>query len=268
MAAPTTSAFDQNEVDLLQRIAEELIPLQKWINSKKYKPPGNYPWRNGTPIAPKDLGIIEFIEQLFATTERDRRLLARFDEVSAQPLRFCPIADVEQWRAARALASKPRFGIVESGNLLTAGGKPIVRKTFYEAYLPILIEALAAAQAAPEFTWSAFVDALVKDQLRFWPAAGPRSSAFMLQFAKDALRAMLSMRNPVEPPVQLALLIELGEHRRVGNKYGPQDAEADVAEFVRRLREVGGKFVPESQRFLPTIHPRVGSPPITMQEVV
>jgi hypothetical protein len=264
MAAP---AFSEKEIDLLQRIAEELIPLQRWINTKKYKPPGNYPWRNGTPIAPKDLGIIEFIEQLFATTERDTRLLARFDQISANPLGLCPFPDVQQWRAARGLASNPRFGIVESGNLLTAGGRPIVRETFYRTYLPLLGEALAAAQAAPEFSWSAFVDALVKDQLRFWPATGPRSSAFMLQFTKDALRAMLSMRNPVSPPVQLALLIELGEHRRVGNSYGPQDAAADVAAFIQRMKEVGGKFVPEAQRFAPTIHPRVGSPPITMREV-
>ncbi|MER9256078.1 hypothetical protein NKI59_30850 [Mesorhizobium sp. M0598] len=254
-------------VDFLERMAAVLFPLQSWIDQKAYTPPGKYPWRDGKPIAPRELGIIAFIEGLFASAPAEIHLLERFNKAAADPLTFCPIGDMQRWRAVRGLSSKPRFGIVESGNLPLVDGKPVVRETLYHDYFPVLLQALADAQAAPSFSWEGFVDDLSKDQSAFWPVGAPKSSAFVWQFAKDCLRAMLSMRNPVDPPEQIALLIELGEHRRVGNAYGPQDARKDVEDFMKRYQEVANMPVPEGEGIVAAVHPPVGSPPITKRDL-
>ena len=113
--------FDAGSVEILENIAAELFPLAKWVKEKKYKPPGDLPWRNGTPLSPKSLGVIPFIEELFATTEEETSRLDRFNAIAEAPLSHSPIPDIDRWRKERGLAATPRNG----APVLARTGRPL-----------------------------------------------------------------------------------------------------------------------------------------------
>ncbi|MDQ3761818.1 MAG: hypothetical protein M3460_08985 [Actinomycetota bacterium] len=94
----------------------------------------------------------------------------------------------------------------------------------------------AAAPQSPE-DWQVLAAKLFAGTAEHWPVAKPNSDVFVQRLARDLLYAMLGMRNPAPQPWQRALLIELGEHRRVGNSFTPADAERFVAAFVAKLPE-------------------------------
>lgn len=255
--------LDKELRDILENLAGGLFPLDAWIKAKNYKPPEkDLPWRaNGASLVPKDLGVIKFFEALIRETSADADLIERWQKIGAEPLKFSPLADVGAWRTHRGLDPNPEFGALESENILVdAEGKPISRASFYADYWPLLKEALKAAASQGAIDWVAFASSLFTDQPNFWPQNQPlKSSIFIKQFVKDMLYAMMGMRNEAPEPWKFALLIELGEHRRVGNAYTPANAEKAVKEYKKILKQLTQP--PPSAA--PVSEPSVSGPPVS-----
>jgi len=235
---------------ILENLAAGLFPLQKWIQGKTYDPVKagfSCPWRAaGKSLLPRDVEVIAFFEGLLRESAGDADRHARWAKIRAYPLRFSPLDDPAAWRARRGLDPDPRFGITESKNVLTdADGKPITRAGFYAGYWPSLRQAAGAANPQGPEGWEEFAQKLFRDELGQWPKEPPlRSSGFIKQFAADLLYAMMGMRNPrphkggdvrEDQAWQVALLIELGERRRVGNAYTPEDAQAAVDALAAKI---------------------------------
>ncbi len=252
--------------DTLNNLAGGLFDLAAWLSSPgKYTPPlppQDMPWRAaGHKFTPQDLGVIPFFEGVLREASGDEGLLNRWAAVSANPLQFCPIEDPVGWRASRGLAS-PQFGIARGANvvILDSTGRPISRRRFYESCWPPLKAVVDARKQKGPVDWVGLANDLATDQAPKWPNTGnPPSSAFITQFICDLLYAMLGMRNPVAPPMQYALLVELGEHRRSGNAYTPQDADAEVTALRKLLTKL--QATPPATPPPPVHTPRVGSPP-------
>jgi hypothetical protein len=239
--AAAGEALDDLLREILAHLAEGLFPLAQWIKDKdtRFPPPlPDAPWRQaGHSLAPNDTGAIDFFAELLQETAGDTQLLARWQEVGANPLRFSPLDNPQDWRAQRGLADA-RFGIVESDdvlNLVSGGSRvPISRQTFYPPYWPLLKQAAAAANPQGVDQWASFAAQLFTDTCPVWPAGPPLSSSlFAVQFARDLLYAMMGMRNqaPAGDPWTQALLIELGETRRTGNHFTPEDVASAVEAF-------------------------------------
>lgn len=246
MAVYTEVVFDARMREILEHLTEGLFPLSKWLEERDkegrhYDPPErDLPWRSktGYSLTPKDLGAIDFfVERLLVASPADAELLKRWNQVAADPLRYSPLEDVKDWRAARKLDKDPQFGVIASGNvLIDAAGNPVLRATFYAPYWPLLAAAFETVRPQTLEQWIAFADSLGTDTCSGWPDGQPlRSSVFLIQFGRDLLYAMMNMQNPVNSPWREALLIELGERRRVGNRYTAADAEQAVIEFAARL---------------------------------
>ena len=139
-------------------------------------------------------------------------------------------------------------------------GHAISRRKFYEPCWPVLQATVATRLKTGPVDYGKLANDLATDLAPEWPrASNPPSSVFVAQFVCDLLYAMLGMRNPAAPPMQYALLAELGEFRRAGNGY----ELADVAKNVEALRELLGRLqaAPPAPPAEPPLHPAVGSPP-------
>ena len=269
METTITPLFDSQTQQLLQELAAAMFPFDRWINGdgtaqnppKSYTPDPPPPWRKqGSKLGLRDLGVFEFLEGLISESSGDADVLARFARISADPLQFSPLSDVRAWRESRGLAPEAEFGVIESENVLTdVDGHPIVRRRFYETYLPLVRATVNAALEKPPVKWADLGTDLLKDNSKFWPKYQPRkSSTFIKQFGRDLLYAMLGMRNPAPEPFRFALLIELGEGRRVGNAYTPEQVEDARARFEKALDAYFKKPEPAS-----AVRPAaVGSPPV------
>ena len=255
--------------DILENLASGLFPLDAWINAKTFTPTANdLPWRGGgESLTPKRIGAIQFFEALVRETSADALLIERWHQLIAEPFSFSTRADMEQWRAIRGLEPKAEFGALESENVLTDfEGKPISRASFYAAYFPLLRLAVKAAAAQGPIQWDVLAINLFKDEKDVpnpvWPKGQPRrSSNFIKQFCRDLLYAMMGMRNPAPTPFNYALLIELGEHRRVGNSYTPKDPQKAVKELKEVIAKVTAQPPPPSTP-VPASAPPVGAPRI------
>ncbi len=236
--------FDDAIREVLERLAEGIFPLSRWVAGKVYVPPQEgLPWRpaRGQPtLSPKDLGAIVFFGELLRRSAGEETALAvRFRRLTDDALAECPIEGVADWRAARGLSdvAEAKFGVVQSQNMIAdASGKPVSRSEFYAPYWLPLRECVQAAAPAGPADWEALAGALATDGSPQWPPDAPKSAAFVRQFARDLLMAMLNQRNPAPTPWRFALLIELGERRRVGNAYSNADARRAVAAFKRRAK--------------------------------
>jgi hypothetical protein len=118
-----------------------------------------------------------------------------------------------------------------------------------------------------ELDWRKFTERMWSDESSFWTRGLARkSSTFLRQWGRDVLYCVLGMRNPVDEPWKTAVLTELGEHRRVGNKFVLSDAEVVLQAFkdvFDPAMEAGaGSFM----RLSPSSIPAIGSPPITSQQ--
>lgn len=239
MPAPPT-VLDPALRQTLENLAEGMFPLAAWIEDKvknhKYKPPGHVPWRErAKSLSVRNTGAVVFFEELLAQSAGEAPLVERFAEVIADPLQFSPLLGAARdWRASRGLDPAAKFGIVGSGNVMaTADGKPATRAQFYAPYWDLLRQAVAKAAPGPG-DWEQFAKALMSDASPAWPGNQPlKSSPFMKQLGRDLLHGLLNMRNPAADPWRVALLEELGEHRRVGNSFTSHDVER----FVRAFRE-------------------------------
>jgi hypothetical protein len=236
------SSLDEVSRSNLRNLANALLPLNEWIRTRgpgDYEPPNasKLPWRHGGSLSVDQLGVIEFIDALLRESNSDITLLARWREVQADPLKYCPVDNKYEWRAARGL-SAPSFGAVQSQNVLADNrGNQIVRSQFYASYLPALANATAKRNPADDAGWAAYALDLFKDTCAEWPASeSMRSSRFMLQFLRDLLNAILGVRNLVPEPWRSAVLTEIGEFRRPGNKYTRQDVKRGLDEFISVLK--------------------------------
>jgi hypothetical protein len=259
----------------LDFLADGILPLTDWISSKPYVPPNAeaLPWRMSSPVAlrPSQLGFLNFLEGLLNESSGDEELKVYFSTRAEDPLTFAPQDDVSAWRALRGLSPSPNFGVVESDNLLIdVEGHPISRIAFYRTYLPLFEYASRMATiSAGEIgvNWKEFSKSLLTNASPFWPKSLPRrSSTFVKQFGRDLLYAVLGMRNPVPEPWRDAVLIELGEHRRIGNAFNPEDASSVLEAFqviFDPLFDNGGATPSHVED---SMFSAVGSPPVTPRE--
>lgn len=241
-AAHSSSALDQELKRTLEKLAEGLFPLAEWIDDKivhsGYLPAGHLPWRMaGQKLTPAMLGIIPFFEELLSKSTEDAPLAIRWCELAtSDPVGASPISGLDEWRQRHPGLQPATFGIAESDNvLLDANMQPTWRAEFYRPYWPLLKTTIHAADPQTPEDWQVLAAELFAGTAEHWPVAKPSSDIFVQRLARDLLYAMLSMRNPAPDPWRLALLIELGEHRRVGNAFTPADAERFVGAFMAKL---------------------------------
>ena len=246
----TFSQFDDESRLVLDNLAEGLIPITAWIKEREKKPNSfkpeslDLPWRKGgkfSQLTPKDLGAVDFIERLLREPAPDAELKAKWHSLKLEPLQKFPLTDPANWRMARGLEPDPEFGVIESENLLVdSEEKVLVRAEFYAEYLPVLIEAAREEIKKKPIDWVIFGTDLLDNKSTSWKSTRSlKSSVFIKQFIKDLLYAMLGMRNYASLEKQAdspelwkhALLIEVGEYRRVGNKYTREDVERAVAKL-------------------------------------
>ncbi|PYV33665.1 MAG: hypothetical protein DMG22_09120 [Acidobacteria bacterium] len=269
MSAQLNDSFTPELRDILNNLASGLFGLDAWIKKPgKYKPPlpdEHMPWRAaGHTFLPSDLGVIPFFEGLLREDSGEDDLFDRWAELTANPVRFSPMEDVQGWRRNRGLASVPQFGVTKSANVLLTDsmGHAISRRKFYEPCWPLLQATVATRLKTGPVDYGKLANDLATDLAleSEWPRTQkPPSSIFIAQFVCDLLYAMLGMRNSVAAPMQYALLAELGEFRRAGNAYKPVDATKNVEALRRLLDEL--QDAPPSPPATPPVHPAVGSPP-------
>jgi len=267
MPNPVDSPLTEDLRVILGNLAEGLFDLTAWLNSPgKYEPPlpaKDMPWRAaGHRFSPSDLKVIPFFEGSLREASGEDDLFNRWAKVTANPLRFSPMEDVQGWRKNRGLASVPQFGIAKSANvfLTDSVGHAISRRAFYDPCWAVLQAAVAARLKKGPVDFGGLANDLATDLAPEWPRTiNPPSSVFIAQFVCDLLYAMLGMRNPVAPPMQYALLAELGEFRRAGNAFEPSDVAANVAALRKLLEKM--LAAPPPPPVTPPVHPAVGSPP-------
>jgi len=230
-------------------LAQGALPLQRWIRQKAYNPQTDptfegqpMPWRApGKSLTPAAIGLECFFEGLLRETSDDAQALARWQRLAAAPLATSPLDDVAAWRAERGLQQAASFAIVQSQNvLIDSQGLEIARLPFYADTLKDLAYCLVLARPADEPGWETLARQLFTDSLAAWPGTTYTASVFMNQFVADVLYALLGMRNESgiagEPSYATALLTELGQARRRGNKNTPAQARDAVARFVAQIQ--------------------------------
>jgi hypothetical protein len=247
--------LDSQSRKVLGNLLRAIMPLGEWIADRKksggYEPPDThdplkFPWRNGGPALSTDkLGVVDFIQMLIRESANEVLLLGRWKMLESDALRFCPIENKDEWRAARGLDDDVRFGPALSENAPGSLSKPpIARTELYAEYLPLLCQVASARRLADDDRagWTTFMLELFKDQCRQWPKLQSHPpSRFMFQLLRDLLYAVLGMRNAIAEPWHSAVLAEIGEFRRPGNTYDREDVARGLTEFQRVLAEVTDK---------------------------
>jgi hypothetical protein len=266
--------MDKKLQEILLLLADTILPLNTWLE-KPDRADIVTPWRDkklttptadgfslinfigklirenlatsrqdakSTTLTAESLSLINFIEQLIAESTVDDDLAKRWDEVEKNPLAVfltLPKRDSE-WRKSRGLEEMADFGIVKSENVeitLDNPEKASSRREFYDHAFQLLLGVLPDS-LPPDF--QPFIVELLKDKNPAWPDSSiVKSSHFIKQFTKDLFYALIGMK--VQPPQleSLAVLIEAGEHRRVGNSYSIENVRAAVAVFDAKLKEFG-----------------------------
>jgi hypothetical protein len=242
----TDTSFDDSSLDILRKLVKVLMPLDAWIEKKTreggYKPPNaaDLPWRVGDgPLTTDKLAVVEFLVAVIRESDSDRTLLERWHMIQADPLKYCPVENKDEWRNARGLYNVPRFGIDATENMPSDdSGRQMVRSQIYADYLPLLVVAARAAKPATDEQWNKFAVDLFSDTCDTWSQGSRsyRSSKFMLQLLRDVLYATLGMRNQVKEPWRSAVLTEIGEFRRPGNVFTRKNIEDGLREFESVLR--------------------------------
>lgn len=256
---------------VLAKLANGMFPLQKWVDGKTIPPDAaKVPWRKGKTLTVEATGAIDFFELLLETgVDEEAHLLERWEKLENDPLGQCPSPlkdEMTAFRAARGLDPKSQFGVLESENVYTdVDDHPVLRLHFYEAYWPLLLE---VDKALPNAKWETVAEELLKDNSAAWPVGQPlRSSTFIYQLGRDLLHAMMNMQNAAaDDEWKHALLIELGERRRVGNEWTRGDAANAIKDLQKVLAAAKKKPAPPpaTPQTLRAIHDdvaTVGQPP-------
>lgn len=258
--------LDDKARKLLGKLAHVLMPLDEWLTARMatkdgYCPPNadnpeKFPWRHGgQKLSTDQLRVVDFIQALIRESSGDFALLDRWKSLDDDPLKFCPIHQPSEWRAARGLDARVKFGAVESENAPgTLGGAPIPRARLYSEYLPLVHVAADARKLKDDDLagWKTFMLDLFKNQCREWPEPESHpSSKFMLQLVRDVVYAVLGMRNAIDEPWRSAVLAEIGEFRRPGNKYDREAIGRGLEEFKREFDDVLARGVPPERGTVP-----------------
>jgi hypothetical protein len=254
--SPSDEIFTPFHLHLLEQLGDALLPLNEWIEHKRYIPEKNPSWIetlpgliSGTPppwrgksLSVAQIGLGTGLKALVRSSSGDADLVSRWNHRRANPLERCPTPDRDAWRASRGLRRDATFSIYESGNVfLDAAGNPLVRYEFYNTYIPLLEACVNVAPPADRVAWQQLGNSLALDKAASWPVNSPSSSIFVKQFQRDAVAVLLGMRNVPfvsERMYAYAILIELGEHRRSGNAYTP-DHVAKTVVILDTLLEKG-----------------------------
>jgi hypothetical protein len=238
------NTMDKKLQETLVLLADTILPLNTWLQ-KPDRANIVTPWRDAqsTTLTAEKLSLINFIEQLIDESDLDDDLAKRWDEVEKNPLAIfstLPRHD-DEWRKSRGLEEKAVFGIVESENVEVTLDNPkeqaSSRRTFYKHSFSLLLKALP--DPLPSDILPFVIDLLI-DKISAWPNTSiVKSSHFIKQFTKDLFYALMGMK--VQPPKldSLAVLIEAGEYRRVGNSYSVENVRAAVTVFDAKLKEFG-----------------------------
>ena len=248
-AQPKPLTLDKELQAILPSLADAILPLTEWIRDPaKYKPPdaATLPWRVSNSLTTTDLGLMPFFQKLLEADAGDERIRERWESLIGDPLQFSPLANVKTWRAARDLEAEARFGAADSANVVITGGEknkpaePMSRTSFYQAAFPLLKASVALTNPSGAPSWQSFANDLLVDKHAAWPVtAAVKSSEFLKQFARDALYAVLGMTNEaVAEPFRFAVLIELGEHRRVGNALSREHAAQVTDALMKKVHKV------------------------------
>jgi hypothetical protein len=236
--------MDKKLQETLLFLADTLLPLNTWLQQSGRENLAT-PWREtkSTELTAKRLSLIDFIEQLISDSDFDENLAKHWDEAEKNPLAVfltLPGRD-DRWRTTRCLDEKAVFGIVESENVEVTLDNPeqaSSRRTFYKHSFQLLLGVLP--DPLPSDLKPFVIDLLIDEVPKWLPDKSVvKSSHFIKQFTKDLFYALMGMR--IKPPDidSLAVLIEAGEHRRVGNSYSVEDVRAAVAVFDAKLKEFG-----------------------------
>jgi hypothetical protein len=156
------------------------------------------------------------------------------------PFNTFPLTNPRLWRKNRGLQENGIFAIFESGNFLLDKneGTPIVRSIFYLNGAKNLLNAARDSHPTTKEEWEKFVEVLRKGRHHSWPTEEkPSSISFLVQFTQDILYCMMGMQSAIMEPWSTALLMELGEFRRVGNKYSCIDTIRAVESFKQILNK-------------------------------
>ncbi|MFP3790857.1 hypothetical protein [Bacillus subtilis] len=234
--------FTDEQAEILLHIADILVPLQKWIENKSFNPQkftnDTLPWRLGESINFEVLRLTEFMESFLRQSSYEQSLYDRWMILKRNPFQFHSYNKLNNWRNERGLYLTAEFGGLESRNLLAdQNDSPIVRIIFYEECLIHLMNAYEKQQPQTKGDWEQFVDFMWKETHPSWgPTIKPSSRSFLIQYTRDILHCAMNMRNNAPPPWSTALLIELGEHRRVGNHYTVEHTAKAVTQFEHALQ--------------------------------
>ncbi len=244
--------------EILEKLGDALFPVDKWIATRKKdadkaKVPYCIPFLEPTPwrdecnpkLSMKTMRTMDFVETLLESPESSDQLVDRWNYLVKNPLKHSPHDDPDKWRRDRGLASEARFGIFEArnnwpadGSVFDGEGNAVSRKTFYESYMPVL-QSLSEILNEDQEHWEGVAEMLVNDNYGDWPSKDLKSSVFIKQYRRDLIVAMMGMQDqsPVEETAryQRALLIELGEHRRVGDAHTRKKISEATAKFAKML---------------------------------
>jgi hypothetical protein len=235
--------------DALSELAEAVVPLDKWTKEKSYPPMESpVPWRptTGAPtLSTKALNVVDYLEAYWSQLARDEApLIERLREVQANP----PQNIISTaWRQRRGMSSRGVFGAAESENTplveldeSTNEHHVVGRADFYRECWEPLRRAIET-YGSPD--WPGLAKWMHRGEF------GPRLSEFVHLFAIDVLRAVMNQDSKHVPapayPYQAAVLIELGEGRRVGMNASLPDGplsgkhtNEEVAEAVHKLESL------------------------------
>ena len=110
----------------------------------------------------------------------------------------------------------------------------------FRSTLPDLAYCLQVSTPRDDAAWEVLANALFTNTLSAWPGTVYSASVFMNQFTADVLYALLGMRNESavadQPSYATAVLTELGQARRRGNKNTPEQARDAVAIFMAQIQ--------------------------------
>jgi hypothetical protein len=95
VGSPAPTALDDELRGILQDLTEGMFPLAAWVEDKiengGYKPREHLPWRDaGSSLATKDLGAVEFFEELLGQSADGLSITERLAQVIADPAASMP----------------------------------------------------------------------------------------------------------------------------------------------------------------------------------
>jgi hypothetical protein len=236
---------------ILIQLAENLIPINDWLESKLFDPHDlswwadtdissstlTLPWRNNSTDALFHILLVEGFLRFISSTSQQEITIVELSSLATTPLAKCPIENVETWRKTKGLDKDPSFAGASAFNFpVDSSGNALQRELFYESVLPVFQEALENT-ISDSVSYSQVISDLWDDKISDWSSNTIKSSIFLKQFLTDLI--IVAFRsdvkdNPIFMLWRRLIPIECGEHRRSGNKFD----EAQIQLAVTQIQEL------------------------------